>query len=214
MSDAETDGLQSGVRSPESGGDAPDAPDAPNRPDAPAVPPRSLVRVLALYLLGPVVLWWVLSQFVASVTWMVTGSMSPTLRADSGAVDGVLVDRLSLRFRAPRRGEIVWFRLRDGDLVLKRVMGLPGETISIAGGHVVVDGKPVTDLPEVAAINYVNAGHMGAGVQIMVSPGNYLVLGDDSADSWDSRFWGCVSAADLRGCARAILWPPARVRWL
>ena len=161
--------------------------------------------------MAPLALWFVLGRTVASVTWMSSASMSPTLRADPS--DGVLVDRLSPRLRAPERGEIVFFPLPDGQWVMKRVMGLPGDRISIAAGRVVANDRPV-ELPAVARISYVNAGHLASGVTLQVKPGFYFVLGDDSSDSYDSRYWGCLAATEIRGYARAIVWPPARARFL
>jgi signal peptidase I len=169
-------------------------------------------KVVASLVAATLLLWLVLTQWVVTVTWMQSGSMAPTLKADAQISDGVLVDRLTLRFRAPRRYEIVFFRLDDRTWVLKRVMGLPGEIVEIKEGRVVVNKRPLTG-PPADRIRYEHAGHLGPGKQVKIDPGHYLVLGDDSSDSFDSRFWGCVAATSLAGVARAIVWPPSSIRW-
>ena len=97
---------------------------------------------------------------------------------------------------------------------MKRVVGLPGETVEIAEGGVLIDGKPLTGPPEVTRQSYVNDGHLPAGQALRVAPGHYLVLGDDSQDSYDSRFWGCLLASEIRGLGVAVVWPPSRVKGL
>ncbi|MBI4862505.1 MAG: signal peptidase I [Candidatus Riflebacteria bacterium] len=169
---------------------------------------------LLIYLVLPALLAVFLLRFVAAVTWMVSGSMAPALRADSGAVDGVFIDKLTPRLREPGRGEIVYFRSPTGEWVCKRVVGLPNEEVELKDGLVVVNGRAVVDHPALARIKYVNGGHLEPGTRVRIRPGNLLVLGDDSSDSWDSRYFGCVPAGEIAGLARAVIWPPSRIGWL
>lgn len=147
--------------------------------------------------------------FGFTVTSMASPSMQPTLRSDVASPDRVLVDLLTPRFRAPQRGEIVYFRDSKGTWVMKRVIGLPNEHVEIRDGRILIDNRVLDHPPEVANRRYLNSGHMLPGSVMNVNPGFYMVLGDDTQDSYDSRFWGCLPAGAIRGIARAVVWPPA-----
>ena len=144
---------------------------------------------------------------------MISGSMSPTLKGTDKAGDTVLVDRVTYRLRAPRRGELVSFEDDEGVRVIKRLVGLPGETVSIADGRALIDGRPLMEPLAFRGIRYSHAGlFVSPARRFKVSPGNYFVLGDDSGDSYDSRYWGGLRADQIRGRAVAVIWPPSRIR--
>jgi signal peptidase I len=152
--------------------------------------------VAAVLLLVPV------HAFVAEPFRIQTGSMLPTLQAG----DQVLVDKRAYRDRLPRRGELVVFRApRSGDVTLKRAIGLPGDSVAIEDGVLVVNGRrqaePYAD-PD--AIDSVYFG------PVRVPAGSVFVLGDNRADSLDSRDFGAVSRRELMGRVQVRLWPPAR----
>ncbi len=127
--------------------------------------------------------------------------------------DVVVVDRLTPRLRPPERGECVYFNIEDSEWAIKRVVGLPGEKLAIAGGQIVANGEPVK-LPVAPEVKYLARGHLKAGSAVRMAPGHFLVLGDYSADSWDGRFWGGLKADRIEGFARARIWPPSRLGWL
>ena len=131
-----------------------------------------------------------------------SGSMLPTLRAG----DQVLVDKRAYRDALPRRGDLVVFHApRTGDVTLKRAVGLPGDTVAIEDGVLVVNGRRQTE-PYAApdAIDSVYFGPERVGAEAV------FVLGDNRADSIDSRAFGAVPRSDLMGEVRVRLWPPAR----
>jgi len=103
--------------------------------------------------------------------------------------------------RRPRRWEIVVFRLL-GKVFVKRLIGLPGEWISIRDGRVLVDGTPLAD-------NYVPASYLDHDndPSTYVPPGHYYVLGDHRESSNDSRVWGTVDRRFIYGKAVFIYWP-------
>lgn len=141
-----------------------------------------------------------------------TGSMKPTFMEN----DKIFVDKLSYRFHAPQRGDIIVFKYpldRKKDFV-KRLAGLPGESIEIRKGVLLVNGKPMTDPPFSANTYYnVEDWEFGrSGQVIRVPEGHYFALGDNSAHSADSRQWGFVPAKDLVGKAFMIWWPPQRIK--
>lgn len=143
-------------------------------------------------------------------------SMAPTLVGSERGGDLVLLERASLLLGVtPRRGAIVTFRNPEGTVVVKRVVGLPGESIAIAEGRILVDGRP---LEPPAGVRYLAAGNVrpdrdGPRAFATSREGLY-VLGDDARDSWDSRFTGELARDRVDGRAVAIVWPPARWRWL
>jgi signal peptidase I len=149
-----------------------------------------------------------------------SSSMEPTLHCAHPAAwcrgtmsDRVIANRLAYRFREPRRGEIVVFRAPQrteavcgaGGVFVKRLVGLPGEHISIRRGSVFVDGRRLRE-PYIASPN--EDPETGSWT---VPAGHYFFLGDNRAHSCDSRAWGAVPRDDLIGPIAARYWPPNRV---
>ncbi len=119
-------------------------------------------------------------------------------------------------FSKPQRGDIVVFvypqdRTKD---FIKRLIGLPGDMVEIREGDIYINGQLVTD-PRIKNTYYYNRGEFGAvGNKVIVPEGKYFMLGDNSASSHDSRYWGFVDKDDLVGKAELIFWPPQRIRVL
>ena len=117
-------------------------------------------------------------------------------------------------FSKPQRGDVIVF-VFPGDRTkdfIKRLIGLPGDIIEIKDGKIVVNGKLWVD-PRINHIYYYNRGEYGAeGQPIKVPEGKYFTLGDNSASSHDSRYWGFVDYNDLVGKAELLFWPLNRVR--
>lgn len=145
-----------------------------------------------------------------------TGSMIPTLLVG----DKIFVDKISYRFNPPKRGDIVVFKypLDPKKDFVKRLAGLPGERVEIRGGVALIDGRPMTD-PPFSNNYYYNVDRddwkYGRTGQVFEIPAHfYFVLGDNSANSSDSRNWGFVPHHNVRGKAKFIWWPPSRVKVL
>ena len=125
--------------------------------------------------------------------------MEPTLSLG----DTVLLDKLSLRFRAPRTNDVVVF-VPAGNLSaqcsIKRVVGVPGDTILIKGGLVYVNGESFSEVADVDQT--VSAGL--AANDIKLDEGEYFLLGDNRNNSEDSRYAtiGNISGDELKG----IVW--------
>lgn len=150
---------------------------------------------------------------------VISGSMAPTLTgAACGAAenDWVLYETVSPRLGAPERDDLVLFKNDEGVQIVKRVVGTGGQRLRIVDGRLEVDGALLA--PPAEGVRYLRAGHLrqnADGPQAYVVPaGHAFVLGDDSKDSWDSRYFGALEASRLQGRAVAVIWPPARWRWL
>ncbi|HQB94750.1 MAG TPA: signal peptidase I, partial [Candidatus Omnitrophota bacterium] len=141
-----------------------------------------------------------------------SGSMIPTFIEE----DKIFVDKISYRFHEPARGDIIVFKYpldRKKDFV-KRLAGLPGDTVEIRNGVLIINGIP-QETPPFGKNRYYNVEdweYGKSGHAIKVPEGYYFTLGDNSAHSADSRQWGFVPRKDIIGKAVVIWWPPKRIR--
>jgi signal peptidase I len=119
----------------------------------------------------------------------------------------VLVVRTRFRWNRLRRGDVAVFVSPGGGggTYIKRVVGLPGEDIKIAGGLVYVDGVLLAD-------DYTQGAKEADEKEWFNGPDEYFLLGDNRADSNDSRAFGPVSGGSIRGRAWLRCWPPTRWR--
>jgi len=189
---------------------------------APARPSRArrLLRFVerGLAVAGALFLVWHAGFDAAEV---VSGSMAPTLQGDGAGNaknDWIIYETVSTRLDAPARHALVVVRSEDGVMIVKRVSGLEGERLQIVDGQLQVDGAVPAGAPDV---RYLRAGNLRPSPEDPAAGRGYLVpeeavflLGDDSKDSWDSRYFGGVPLKRLQGRALAVVWPPARWRWL
>ena len=153
-----------------------------------------------------------LVTFVVQPSRIPSESMLPTLRVG----DFLLLDKQSyapsglldhlLPPTTPRRGDLVVFHYPvDGSIhLVKRVVGLPGERVEVREGTVLVDGAP---LPE----PYVHFPDHRSAPAVTLPADGYYVLGDNRAESDDSRNWGVLHATDIAGKAVVGIWPPRRL---
>ena len=143
---------------------------------------------------------FLIKSFLLQAFYIPSPSMTPTLQVD----DRVLVNKLSYDLHGVHRGDIVVFRSpQDGpekDLI-KRVVGLPGDTVEGRDGHVVLNGK---ELPE----PYLPDGVQTATFDLVtVSAGHYWVMGDNRPNSSDSRVFGPIPESRIIGRAFIKVWP-------
>ncbi len=160
-----------------------------------------------LDLVIPVVLGVVIAfasrTYGVSAAEVISGSMEPTLPYPTY----LLVDHFAIKFGHPYRGEIILFHAPPHTTtetpLLKRIVGMPGDTVMITGGHVYINGKVLKE-PYLHGI--VTEGNFGP---YHVPQGKYFVMGDNRNNSFDSRFWQnhYVPASDIVGRIDAVLWP-------
>ncbi len=163
----------------------------------------SALKEIALFLVLAVIIVLPVRLFVAQPFVVEGESMHPTF--ESG--DYLIVDELSYHLHAPHRGDVIVFRY-PGDpsiFYIKRIIGLPGETVSITSGVVTItkaDGSTLT-LDESYVVDedatYTQSTHVGAG--------QLFVMGDNRPKSSDSRVWGLLPEKNVMGRALVRLLP-------
>ena len=175
-------------------------------------PQRRVVIEWGVILIIAVLASFLVRVYAVQTFFIPSGSMEPTLHVG----DRILVNKLSVRFGTINVGDIIVFKAPptehcdDGsysDLV-KRVIGLPGQIITSKGNTVYVNGKPLKEpwkyWPDLNP----------AIKKLKVPANNYYVMGDNRANSCDSRFWGTVPRSDIIGKAFFRMWPLSRVGFL
>ncbi len=156
---------------------------------------------------GALVIALLVRTFLFQPFYIPTESMHPTLKEN----DRVLVNKLSYKLHDVHRGDIIVFTAPEGEGdngikdLIKRVVGLPGETLEGREGHVYVDGKLLEEpyLPEGATTSAFGPQEIPAG--------SLWMMGDNRTQSRDSRFFGPIPESDVVGRAFVRLWPPSRL---
>jgi signal peptidase I len=197
---------------------APEAPEEPRR--------RSFIAELPGLLLTALFIAVVIKTFLLQPFWIPSESMLPTIEVN----DRVMVNKLAYRFGEPQRGDVVVFRdpreeqieesipeavirsvleavgirTRGDEDLIKRVVGLPGETIEVRDNHVLVNGTAIeeTYLPDV---------FMPDEPPITIGPEEVFVMGDNRDASFDSRRFGPIPLDDLVGEAFVTIWPISHI---
>lgn len=115
-------------------------------------------------------------------------SMEPSF--DTG--DYLLIDQVSFRFREPSRGEVIVFRFPNNpsEFYIKRIVGLPGETVEIRDGDIYIYNKETPNGFLLDESTYQHFGFTFGNIKTQLSDNEYFVLGDNRSASSDSRRWG------------------------
>jgi signal peptidase I len=183
---------------------------------------KSVIRDWVESIIIAFLLALVIRAFIVQAFKIPTGSMRMTLiEGDLILVNkfiyGAKIPFTNLRLpalRQPKRGDVVVFIYPEDKSkdFIKRMVGLPGDVVEIKGGSIYINNKSA---PESIfnQIYYYNRGQLALPGQKMVVPAdNYFVLGDNSATSKDSRYWGFVPKDNLLGEAMVIYWPLQRIK--
>ncbi len=159
---------------------------------------KELVNLL-VYILAVMLLCWLILTFVGQRTEVSGNSMNDTLTDG----DSLWINKFTYLFDEPERYDIVVFPARDDDdkYYIKRVIGLPGETVWIGeDGLVYINGEPLED--DTYGKELIDETRRGiAATEITVPDNCYFVLGDNRNNSRDSRVIGCISDGDIIGKA-------------
>jgi signal peptidase I len=179
-----------------------------------------LLRFL-LIVLSIVGVLLVLAAITSKLYRIPTSSMEPTLHCAKPATgcearfsDRVLANRFIYHFTDPERGDIVVFTTPErarkdcgaGGTFVKRIVGLPGETWEMRNGFVYINNKRLEE-------PYVKEDRRDVDTRPpeKIPPGQYFVMGDNRAQSCDSRVWGTLARDNLIGKVFAIYFPPRRI---
>lgn len=171
---------------------------------------KEIIKELAgwlLYIVLIIALTWIVVTFVGQRT-EVSGSSMETTLSDK---DQLIVDKMTYRFRDPKRYDIVVFpyQYQDNTYYIKRIIGLPGETVQILSGMVYIDGMRLDE-------HYGNELMENPGIAeepLTLGEDEYFVLGDNRNNSSDSRASdvGLIHRKDLIGRAWIRVWPLSQI---
>jgi signal peptidase I len=166
------------------------------QPQASTPPSSSLFREIVETLLLTVVIF-VLVNTVTGRFRIDGSSMEPNLH------DGeyVIVNRIIYRLHSLERGDVIVFKKEGSREFIKRVIGLPGDTVQVQGGRVIVNGTPLTE-------PYIAQPPVYTMEPRKIAPNEYFVLGDNRNNSSDSHNWGTVPRDVIDGKAWVTYWPP------
>jgi len=160
------------------------------------------------------VLTFGLRAYAFQTYFIPSGSMEPTLQVG----DRIIVDKLAVDVGSIHRGDILVFKSPPNEdctgvhdpVLVKRVIGLPGDSLYSVGNRIFVNGHPLKE----AWPHFEPLGPPAVAPKahpVVVSPNHYFMMGDNHADSCDSRFWGTITHADIIGKAFLIVWPLGRI---
>lgn len=179
---------------------------------------RRLIIEYVVIAAAAVVIAVLIQAFVVKPYRIPSGSMETTLQPG----DRVFTNRFIYHFTDVDRGEIVVFNAPNtGDVLIKRVIGLPGETISLSDGRVLIDDEPI-DEPWVRRIAgqpvptepFANGRPWSLVEPYRIPADSYFMMGDNRIDSGDSREFGPVARDLVIGEAFFIYWPLSRMQFL
>ncbi len=183
----------------------------------------AFLKELPFLIVGALIVAVLVKSFLIQVFWIPSGSMEDTLQIG----DRVVVNKLSYRIGDPDRGDVVVFepeslaeeslatkvsrnllesiglRTPESDLI-KRVIGLPGETVEIRNNSIHIDGSPIDEPYLPVGLVMRDQGPWE------VPDGHYFVMGDNRNSSNDSRVFGAIPRSRIVGRAFSVVWPPSR----
>lgn len=181
---------------------------------------RTILLFIAGLFLLPIALSTILAisirSFIAEARYIPSGSMLPTLQIN----DRLIIDKLVYRYSNPQRGDIVVFnptaqleREKFKDAFINRIIGIPGDRVEVKGGKVYVNSKVRVEnyIEEPPAYNWSSRSLTPDGI---IPPGQYLVLGDNRNNSYDSHYWGFVPREKIVGKATSRFYPFERLGFL
>jgi signal peptidase I len=158
------------------------------------------IAVIAFVIVAPI-RYFLFQPFIVS-----GASMAPNFATG----DYLIVDEISYRASAPQRGDVVVFDASfipnyAGQRFIKRIIGLPGETIDVANGEVEIikDGKTAVLNEKYLPVNLKTYGD----TNVTLKPDQYFVMGDNRTESYDSRIWGVLSRKYIIGKAALRIFP-------
>ena len=184
--------------------------------DGGAPPPHTkrrkhLVFEWVIIVIAAVLVSFLMRTFVVQTFFIPSASMEPTLQIG----DRIIVSKLSVSLGTINRGDILVFKAPPaehcGEVVtdlVKRVIGLPGDHLTSVGNTIYINGNKLAE-------PWTHTEPLGNPIGNVVVPANsYFMMGDNHADSCDSRMWGSVPRSDIIGKVFVRIWPLSRIGFL
>jgi len=164
------------------------------------LPVWEILETLAIALISIFIIY----TFIAQPFIVQGASMEPNF--ENG--DYILIDEITYRFREPQRGEVIIFHnpRNENEFYIKRVIGLPGEEVSISGDEIKVNDKVLQE-------DYLPVAGSVVGARVFdLAPNEFFVMGDNRPQSFDSRSWGALKRDEIIGTVRLRFWPPGKLQ--
>jgi len=156
------------------------------------------IRLISLAIILPI-------RFYVAQPFFVRGASMEQSFHDG---DYLIIDEISYRFGDPNRGDVIVFKAPTGDaqFLIKRIVGLPGETVAIRAGVVMINGEKLVE-------KYLNESTPG-DINRVLGEEEFFVLGDNRDSSFDSRQWGVLPNENIVGRAWLRAWPIAQFNFI
>jgi signal peptidase I len=142
--------------------------------------------------------------FIMTPHEVVGSSMYPTYK------DGeyLMANKIVYRFSEPKRGDVIIFKYSDTQDFIKRVIGLPGDQVMLKDGHIYINGNELDESAYLDSSIYTSGGeYLHEGETITIPDNEYFVCGDNREHSSDSRSFGPIKKADIKGRAWIVYYP-------
>ena len=151
----------------------------------------------------------VLYLFVLTGEEVIGSSMYPTY--ENG--EHLMADKVTYKFSKPKRGDIIIFKYSDTQDFIKRIIGLPGDQIMLMDGHIYINGAKLNESSYLQDSVYTNGGeYLHEGETINIPDNEYFVCGDNRQHSSDSRTFGPIQKANIKGKAWFVYFPFSNIR--
>jgi signal peptidase I len=171
------------------------------------------IKIVASVVFGLILLFFLIFTVLVRPHKITGNSMQPTIVNGEYLVSNVLV----YHFVAPQRGDIVIFKplqqLHETNEFVARIVGLPGETISVKNGRVYIN-REILNEPYLNPGTISDEGPMLGDIEVLIPKDNFVVLGDNRSNSNDSRYFGFVSKSSIVDRAWYVYWPKAKTGFI
>ncbi|HOV29552.1 MAG TPA: signal peptidase I [Candidatus Dojkabacteria bacterium] len=151
----------------------------------------------------------VLYLFIMTPHEVVGSSMHPTYKNG----EYLMANKITYKVKQPQRGDVIIFKYSDTQDFIKRIIGLPGETVMLKDGKIYINGDLLDESAYLNSSIYTNGGDfLKEGQSIKVPEGEYFVCGDNRPHSSDSRTFGTISMDRIKGKAWIVYFPFSEFR--
>jgi signal peptidase I len=165
----------------------------------------SFIETVVIALVIAVVLY----LFIMTPHEVLGNSMHPTYKNG----EYLMANKLTYRFGEPQRGDVIIFQYSDTQDFIKRIVGIPGDTIMIKDGNVFINGQQLNEDDYISESVYTRGGdYLSEGETISIGEEEYFVLGDNRPHSSDSRTFGPISESKIKGKAWIVYLPISEFR--